>query len=702
MIDYKALSLEYSSVDDKKDKNAPTDERVHFVQNRFTRMAISKNPIRQIWDGTQGLYYANDWEWIVKGEGYDRPVRFTTLRDVIKNLTDVYMRTPPDIILKAKDEDDKHLVIGKKAYIEHIRELPHQKKTMRQVVEDMFFFGKGFSREMYFDFDDDGYEGIASRRISPRDIFVDENANVLHDELGIDGARDCIVRSFIPLSTFKKKAKKYGWDYTGVIATNFFTTEGMDYKVTNAREVEEKTQTYGVKTYEYMNWCEDIYVVVANDKCAYEGKLSECQGTKRIPVTDYTFEPRNDSLWGTTVAQLLAPHIYAKDMVFNLNLMNYKLTVQPVLAVSGDFGFNKKLHPIGPGQVWQAGGNMNGKLGDHIQPILFGNPGAQRGGDDMLNYISNELSVAARTDLRNLEFHPDTTATQVLSNNQSMNAHNETVENINEVEAECVKTKIWLDLMESFMDDKDEEGKMRKIGIKNYLARKNETDRPEFVEKRGAEDEFDLTSEMIDVPCEVVVVDKRSEVAKGMEKVGRMMQAYPVLFNIAQVVPELAQKLDGVGMAEQLIEAIGLEMERSFKKGMNAMNDEFETLEQEILLGNEVVFDPEETREDATARMNFLLYLRYDKLGNEKQKWTDMDNLSKKVWQKALEDTFASIKKPRMQQIQQENSMTAPSMPVQPQQGSASPIAQPSNISMTGPQDQLKQKAGSMASQLQP
>lgn len=701
-MDYKALSLAYSSVDDTKNKNPPADERVHFVQNRFVRMAISKSAIRQIWDGTQGLYYANDWEWIVKGEGYERPIRFTTLRDVIKNLTDVFMRNRPDILLKAKDDDEKHLVIGKKAYVDHIRELPHQKKTQRQVFEDMFFFGKGFSREMYIDWNEGmDYEGIASRRISPRDFFVDENANVLHDELGIDGARDCIVRSFIPLSTFQSKGAKYGWDTSGIIATNFFTTEGMDYKTTNAREVEEKTQTYGVKIYEYMNHCEDLYVVIANNKCVYEGKLSECQGTCRLPVADYTFEPRNDSFWGTTVAQLLAPHIYAKDMVFNLNMMNYKLTVQPVLAVSGDFGFNKKLHPIGPGQVWQAGGNLNGKLADHIQPILFGNPGAQRGGDDMLNYISNELSVAARTDLRNLEFHPDTTATQVLSNNQSMNAHNETVENINEVEAECVKTKIWLDMMDTFMEEKDESGNKRKIGIKNYLARKNETDKPEFVQKRGAEDEFDLTTEMIEVPCEVVVVDKRSEVAKGMEKVGRMMQAYPVLFNIAQVVPELAQKLDGVGMAEQLIESIGLDIERSFKKDAAAMNDEFETLEQEILLGNNVVFNPEENREEAIARMNFLLFLRYDKAGTEKEKWSNMDKMSKQVWQKALEDTFSSIKKPRMQQVQQDNAGMAPNMPVQPQQPGQN-ISQPQNVSMIPEQDQLKQKAGSVANQLQP
>lgn len=684
------------------DSRKLADDYANFVRQRYNAMAIAKNQIRQVWEGTQGLYYSNDWEWIVKGEGFDRPVRFTTLRDVTKSLTDVFMRDRPEIILKAKNEKSKHLVIGKKAYIEHTRELPHQKKVLRQVIEDMFFFGKGFSRECYMD-NEDGYEGIASRRISPRDIFIDENANQLHDALGIDGARDVIVRDFMPLTTFQKFGKKYDWDTKGVVPSNFFETQGLDYKVTNQRENEEKAPVYGVKLYEYVNWCENLYFVSTGKKCVFQGKLSECLGTDDIPVVDYTFEPRNDSFWGNTLPMILAPHIYAKDTIFNLSLMNLKLTLQPVLAVSADFGFNKKLHPIGPGQVWQASGNMNGKVGDSIQPVLFGNPASQRGADDMLQFISNEMSVASRSDVRNLEFHKDQTATQVLNNNQSMNAHNEFVENIAEIESEAIKTEIWLDMMESFMDEKDKDGKLRKVPIKNYLSRKNETDSPEFIPKRGVEDVFELTEDMINVDCDVVILDKRSEVAKGMDKVGRMMQTYPMLFNIAQVVPELAQKLDGVGMAEQLIEAIGLDIERSFKKDQSAINDEFELMEQEIILGNNIVFAMDEERQEAIDRMNFLLYLRYDKQGKEKEKFTNLTSQSKQVWQKALEDTIASIQRPRMQIVPETVPTAAPMQPaVQPQQGNI-PVPNKNVMGIGGvEQSNLAAKAGATANQLIP
>ena len=43
-------------------KIAKEDKQAAFVASRFYKMAYAKNKIRQIWDGVQQLYYANDWE----------------------------------------------------------------------------------------------------------------------------------------------------------------------------------------------------------------------------------------------------------------------------------------------------------------------------------------------------------------------------------------------------------------------------------------------------------------------------------------------------------------------------------------------------------------------------------------------------------------------------------------------------------------
>lgn len=707
MADFKELSQVYLNIgtkDDKKKKKG--DEGSQFVEQRYNAMAIAKKEVRAIWEGTQDLYYSNDWEWIVNGEDFERPVRFPTLRDTIKSLVDNFMKDPPEVLLKPRKDEEEQLIIGKKAYIDHIRGTIHEKRVRRQVFEDMFFFGKGFCSVNYYDIDkeyngeaEDIFEDVASRRLDPRDCFVDENANFLHDDLRIDGARDFIYRNFFPLSTFYQLCELNGWDATGTIAESFFMAKGLDYKVSNTRETLEKGPVMGVRVYEYMNQQEDLYIVIANNKCIYEGKLSECKGTKRLPIVDYTFEPRNDSYWGNTLPALLAPHIYMKDTIYNLELMNLKLTLQPVIAVSGEFGFNRKLHLIQPGAVWQPGGPLNGKIGDNVQPLVFGNPNTKS--YDMLQYINSEMTVSARTDLRSLEYVPNKTATEILRGNQSMNSHNETIENIAEVESEAVKVKIMLELMKSFMTSEDEDGTKHRVPIEGYVSTKNETSTPEFISKSGYKDFFNLTQEMIDVDCEVEVIDKRSQVALNAEKMGRIMQAYPMIFNIAQLFPEVQQKLDGIGMIEQLVEALGMDLDRSFKEDRGEYDDEFEAVREEIILGNNVDIPTDEDRKESMSRLKYLLAMK-----------KEVDDMKKKsvqlAWAYHLDQTVQNITRNHSKDAEMEGKMQQQQLQAQqnPQQGQGqvNPISQPEPQTMnpavagTG---QVAAKAGPMAQQLQ-
>lgn len=595
-------------------KVEPKDDFARRVMERFYLMAFAKEDWRSVMQGTQNLYYVNDWEWIVAGDSFTRPVRFPTLRDFVKTLTDTFMQDPPEAMLTHRRDEDKDLVVGKQAYIEFIMSTIHEKTTRRQVVEDMFFYGLGVRAIDYFDIYQE-YKGelmqtvkdVCTYRVDPRNFFVDEHANNLYSKVQMNCARDLIIRHIMPFSTFKNKFKDVsGCDISQVQPVNFYSTEGPDYVVTNAKETVEKSRTSVVKLYEYQNQETNEYGLIANGCTILKGKLSECKGTKGFSVVAYKFEPRNDSFWGNNLAQLIAPHIYLKDTLINLEIMNVKLTLQPVLAVSGDFGYNPRVHVMQPGGVWTAGGQMNGKIEDNIQPIVAGNANTRV--YDMLNNINSELTITSRADLRSLEYYQGKTATEVNQQKQSMNAHNETIEALNEIEAEARMYEIINDQMVSFMDASDKKGEMRRIPIANYVVNQTEGQGLKFNQKSGAKDYFDLTEEIINVDCEIVVIDKRKDKALKYERMGRIMQFIPLVTNLAGASPEVAQAINLVGLLQEASEMLDLNQEKIFKDG-NSYADEFEEIKEEILLANKVSLPKTMERKDGIAMLKFLLAL---------------------------------------------------------------------------------------------
>jgi len=667
-----------------------TDEFARFVEERFYAMSYAKQEIREVWQGTEDLYYCNDWEWIVKGEGFDRPVRFPTLRDFTKTLVDVFMKDPPDILLKLKGEkniEKENLVVGKKAYIDQRRNSIHEKTVRRQVLEDMFFFGKGIRGVSYFNIERnyDGeaitlFDNVATQRRDPRHFFVDEQAIKLHDELRVEGARDTINRIVMSYSAFKNfiemnKEKMKFVNVDAVQPENYFTTYGLDYTVTNSREVVEKSPLWVTKLYEYENQEQDIYALVASGVTIFQTSLKKAKGTTRLSNVDYTFEPRNDSFWGNNLAQLIAPHIYLKDTVFNLELMNLQLTLQPVVAISGDFGYNPAVHFLQAGGVWEAGGQLNGKVSDSIQPIVSGNPNTKS--YEMLQNINSELSITTRTDLRTLEFYPNKTATETLAQNKSMNLHNETIESVTEIESEAVLFEIFQEVMKSCMSEKDSNGNKRLVRIKDYVIDKRDGI-PSFLKKSGYEDSFTLSEEMINEDCEIEVLDKRSQIAQNIEKMGRIMQALPLIGNLAQLSPEVLQKVDFIGLLTQLIEAIGLDLERSFKD-MGDIYDEFEMTKEEILLGHNIDVSEDEDREESVARMKYFLDFSRK---NEK----DLKPTQKRALQYHISKTIENITSNHLERKRSETmrAQGAAQMPVPQQQPGAIPQPDSGLLNVSG------------------
>jgi len=608
------------------------DDNAKRVEDRFWSMSFVKQDRRQVWDGVQRLYYPNDLNWIVSGDDFNAPVRFSTLRDVVSALTDKYMENLPEAVLRAHNDEDENLIRGKKAYIDYIQRQPHYKKIRRMAIQDMFFFGDGFMRTNYTDRrrlfkgekePEELFRDVCTSHVSARDIFVDDAATMLHDDTRLcGGARDIIIRRLMPYSTFQKEvAPREGFKTGGVQALPFIEAMGTDWLTTNTRELMEKSNVQMVKLYEYESIEDDTYTVVANGHTIFEGGLKECRGTTSFDVVNYKFEPRNDSFWSQCLAELIAANIYAKDTIFNLELLNLKLTLQPVLAMSGDFGYNPRVHVLQPGGVWTAGGKMQGKIGDNISPIVAGNP--QTKAYDMLNYLSSELTTTARTNIQSLEFAQDQTATRSLQIDQSQSAHSARISSINEIEAETVQTKNIMQVMEAFMcSDKNEKAKPRKVPIMNYRVREGENGKTVFFEKNGYEDLFSMSDEMINVKCRVEVLDKRSEKVAQAEMMGRIMQFLPMVANMAQVDPTIAQGINFMGLIEQAVDAIGLEHSKTFKEDASTYDDEYQMLKEEILLGNTVELPGTDSRKESHAKLDFLMAL-YDQEGdefNDKQK----------------------------------------------------------------------------------
>jgi|GEM_PF-5415676 len=660
------------------------DSTATHVKQRFHAMCIPKTEVSNVWQEMLRLYYVYE-PWLVNGETWTKPVRFPTLRDVVSALVDRFMQDPPDALIEAVDEKDKDAAIALKMYMDDIKNSIHEKKVRRQVLIDMFMYGKGFRGVMYhkltrkYGKDEKClFDNVATERIHPRDIFIDDAAYQLHDKLRLSGARDVIRRRVYPYSTFKDMfSEQDGFHISNVRPVSYFYTDDS-YLITSDRENTEKSGVMAVKTYELMDQEQDWYAIVANGNTIFEGKLSECKGTTAIPVVDYTFEPRNDSVWGTSLGELLAPHILLRDTLINLEILNLKLTLQPVLAVSGEFGFNPKVHVLQPGGVWRAGSTLNGKVADHIEPIVSGNPNTNFYNFHQL--IQGEMSVTSRSDIRNLEFQENKTATETIQQSRSMNAHTEQVESINEIEAEGVLVEIMLEIMKCYMGEKagDTKKKKRMVHAEGYVVNQMEGSSPRFIEKSGAEGYFAMTEEVINTDVEVKVVDKRAKKAAELERVGRIMQALPLVGNMAQLDPAVLQKLDIIGLLEQLIESIGLDPEKSFKEDVMEYDDEFELLKEEIVLGNKMEVPPKETRKDARKRLKFLLEMRYDDKKKETKQWKEMSKESKEAWNYHLARTMDAIMRPQTE-IQEEQAAIPPEMmnPAMAQQPVQQPIAQP-------------------------
>lgn len=637
----------------------PSNPFVDKVEDRLRTMSLAKQPFSEKVTGIQQLLYVHS-PWIVSGEAFGEPVRLPTLHDVIRAFVERYMQDYPEAVLIPKEGADPELVKAKQAYLDTIKRSVYEKTMRRMRLEDMISYGIAFSGVEYVknvkEYGEAGkktkktlFDNICSTYIDPRDFFVDDAALKLHDETGQKGARDVIHKRIIPESTFDLLVKEQGWKIPdGLSTVPWWQASGYDEKSLTDQETREKYNTKVYKVFEYQNCETDEYGIVANGKEMYKNSLYACKGTTRLAVVDDQYEPRNDSIWGTSLAELLAPHIYLRDTLINLEIMNLKLTLQPVLAVSGDFGFNAAKHLVQPGGVWQAGGSLQGKVADSIHPIISGNPNTNF--YQFHQVLQSEMSITSRIDTRSLEYYKNKTKYETQVQQESSNLHVAVIQSINEIESEAIRTKIMLDVMETFVTYQNEDGVDRTGEIIDYTVDQEDGKAPKFTAKAGAKNHFKLTPEIINAKCEVDVIDKRGMEITKQERVGRLTQVLPMIMNAAAIDPTVNQEISISALVKDYLRDIGVDNEGVFK-GSADYEDTINMYRQEIIYGNKVDV-PEETRDESLDRFNMLVTMRQNGFYSGEKKtvilWKDWSQKVKDAWNYHFEKTKESIQRVRV------------------------------------------------------
>jgi hypothetical protein len=181
---------------------------------------------------------------------------------------------------------------------------------------------------------------------------------------------------------------------------------------------------------------------------------------------------------------------------------------------------------------------MNWKIQDNIQPLQFWSNNNRA--YDFLNYLNWELNITSRTDLRALEFQKNKTATEVLQQWRSMNAHIDAVATNNEINSEWYYVELIIQIAKRFLntrpyDEKTQDYKDRVINTQWYIVNQPWWWEPKFIEKTWIKSKFSLTKEVVNTDVEVVVKDSRWEKASNLEKIWRLLQMIPMIWNLVKM-----------------------------------------------------------------------------------------------------------------------------------------------------------------------
>lgn len=564
--------------------------RVAFVRDRFQKMAIAKSYLEQKFQLAKQLDEAFE-KHLTQGENWNDSYRFPEIFGAIQRKASDLIENLPEVKVHAKKMRAKDFAIATQAAYDHCENITNAKREKVRCIYDTLFYGTGILYEGYVknqkeltpttgDLELSNqkkvttvlYDGLASERIDPRDFFVDETATIFYDETGLQGARDCVRRRIYPFSTFRAKFKQF--KNASNVPPMGWGSDPMGWaKMPYEKESQEQKQTQKYVTLlEYWSQELDCVILVANGIEIYFG--ANPYKHKRLPFVLYYNYRRDDSVWGVSEVEVLAPFTYAKEELNNLFILDAKLALQPAIAVSGEVTFNPEENELQPGAIFTLRGLNNGKVQDSIMPLRFG--GISPDALQVYQHIEDAQIIATGDDIRSLYANPGQLATQTLAKREASQKRIKSNIMINTIDSERQRAQIRISNINQFYAQPyltvDGNVEYHRIKLEGYeISQGDDESKPTFRQAYGAQGYFVLNAEAIgnvnDIEVEIIDVQLQESLKK--EEVEDCNNLLKTMVELVPLNPQIAQGFNVLGLVKQIAKKMNIDYYEVFPQDSN-------------------------------------------------------------------------------------------------------------------------------------
>lgn len=673
-------------------------ERVENVRQRVMWMATSKSVVENKWGVIKQLYEVYESQ-LSMGEVWNNPYRFAELFGAVQRKYADLLDNLPEAKVRATRVSAQDFAIAQQATLDHAERMSNALREKSRAIWDSVLYGQGVLFEGYTRVQrkitptNDTlelkkgkqefrtiYDGMCSERVDCRDFFVDETATVFYDEAGLNGARDCARRRVYPYSTFMEKFK--GFKNIDAIVPTSWGSDTMTFgKTPYEKEAQEQktTQKY-VTVIEYWNIELDMLQLSAGNVEIYYG--ANPFKHKRLPFVMYYNYRRDDSVWGISEAEILAPFIYSKEEIRNLMILDAKLALQPAIAVSGDVMFNSEENELQPGAIFTLRGLNGGKVMDAIAPLRFGGIPAEA--FQLLEKIEDEQIIITGDDIRALYTNPDQLATQTLSKREV--AQKRLRSNIlqNSTDSEKQRMQLRMSNIVQFYAKPYQsiEGVVtfRRVKVEGYeVIQQGDETKPQFKQQYGAQGYFTLNEDAIGdgTNVELEVIDAKMDDDLKKEQLDDMMNFLQQVVAIVPVQPQIIQGMDIKSLFKQIAKKMDLDYNELFpqpggEEGTDAIDLELDL----VMLGITPEIDP--SADPMKVLERYMTFMQTDA-------YEHADKKAKDALQQLIILTSQNVQTYLEAKLQEKRALNAATVPGLAGQGTmGAPVGAPEQAGGTG------------------
>lgn len=612
--------------------------RINFCRQRYVYQSNARSIVQNKWLLAKELYEIFEYQ-LQQGEVWNAPYRYPLLFGAIQRKASELINNLPEVRVHSTRSSTVDFAIASQAVLDHTEQLTNTLREKVRCSYDTLLYGTGIIYEGYAiqtklvtpitdeteEQDalllDDGakklityYNGVVSERVDPRDFLIDDQALIFYDETGIQGARDCFRRRYYPYSTFMEQFKDFkNIDKVVPVAwgTDFFGLSKLPFP---KETQEQKMVSRWVILYEYWNQELDMVELIANDQEIFFG--SNPFKHKRLPFTVYYNYRRDDSCWGISETEILAPFIFTQEEILNLQILDEKLKLQPALAVDGDISFNSEENELQPGAIFRLRGLNGGKVGDAIAPLNFG-----RTDDDGMNFLQKlediQISVTG-DDTRALYENPDQLATQTMAKQQTSQKRIRSNVMQNTIESERSRITMRLSNIIQFYakpyQNIDGDVEYRRIRIEGYSIKQDDDEtKPVFQQQYGLVANFTLNPATLGdgQGIEIEIVDAIMEDNIKQKEVQDMMTLLGNLTNLLSLPQgqQVSQQINVIGLIKQIAKKMNVDYDEVFPMPINKDGEDETDMELQLVAMG-VVPDPDPNVDPQQSLRRYIKYMQ--------------------------------------------------------------------------------------------